>query len=1005
MKNKSMWKKPTSLLMAGILASSTFALPVAAETQTEPLSSFVEQFENAEGDAKPWIRWWFSPGAMTEEETRRQVRSVKEDGFGGLEMVALSTDAVFGDDVWNETMRWILEEAQECDLKLAYTIGVSWPVKTPEISDADDIRAQQGVFAKTDEFVAEDGNMNYTKSQVPFPDEQFDPSRPYELVAVTAAKVGEDGVYEADSAVDITECVKNLTTNDGFSDVSNASVEWEAPESGKWTVFYLYRQSLESGDTPVVDHFSAASTDAVLGYWENDVLGDDYLRGLYEANGGEIFCDSLELGSRDKSKAALWTADLIEEFKNRRGYDITPYLPAIFIENIYHNYPRAGAHETTGMSEDWASDYDFGEEGYRVRDDFLQTLTELFRENHVKKIADWAHTHNMSLRYQVYGSVMDVTQSGLDVDVHETETLSSSDILDFYRTQTGTVHMTGSGVYSTETAAVAGLGWTLSWTGSEQEDGEWDAENYYRTDGDNWIHGRNYKGFAGGAEDAGILYHMNRQMAVGVNRIVMHGFSYDGSGMGTMFSNPWGDVSPLWENVNDMTDYLSRSQLVLRQGQADIDLAVYHLRYYEWCCTDKTPTEEWNMSAAEKAGYSYDYLSPALLDLDNAVVSNVNGIPVLAENGPSYKALILDQRVKISPDETKEGPEISKIQNDMPVETAEKILDYAKSGLPVVIVGEVPYRVNTFAGSSENMNNEDAKLADLMNELIQLDNVKIVESEDDIPDALDQLNVEPDAKKDVSTPVLTYHRAADDADYYYLYNSDLNNEISNAISLKGTGTPYLLDSWSGEISAIGQYEEEDGRIVLDVDLEPNENMFVAIAKDGWKEDAPDGSEKTRSFENVPDAFELKNWSMTMEDWQPSENGNLREFNKVESGPYELEELVPWNEIEGLATAGGVGTYTTTFELEEGWENSVGAIIDFGYVSDTMQVTVNGNEVKGINQLSKRVDIGKYLVAGTNEIKVEVASSLANSKGQERNEKLGMAGPVMVYPYRQVSLED
>ena len=75
------------------------------------------------------------------------------------------------------------------------------------------------------------------------------------------------------------------------------------------------------------------------------------LRALAKTPPYAIFSDSLEVYNAD------WTANFLEEFRKRRGYDLTPYLPAL-----------AG---------------DIGEKTGAIRHDWGQTLTELADENYL----------------------------------------------------------------------------------------------------------------------------------------------------------------------------------------------------------------------------------------------------------------------------------------------------------------------------------------------------------------------------------------------------------------------------------------------------------------------------------------------------------------------------------------------------------------------------------------------------------------------------------------------
>ena len=84
-----------------------------------------------------------------------------------------------------------------------------------------------------------------------------------------------------------------------------------------------------------------------------------------------VFSDSLEVYSAD------WTPDFMQQFKKRRGYDLTPFLPAL-----------AG---------------DIGPKTLDIRHDWGKTLTELVDENYLTPINEWAKQHGTRFRSQTYG--------------------------------------------------------------------------------------------------------------------------------------------------------------------------------------------------------------------------------------------------------------------------------------------------------------------------------------------------------------------------------------------------------------------------------------------------------------------------------------------------------------------------------------------------------------------------------------------------------------------------
>lgn len=79
-----------AVLSVGLLSSIH---PAAAVSETQP-TSFADQFQKPEAWSKPYARWWICPGVMTEEETRREIRSMAQAGFGGLELVGMNLTSV-----------------------------------------------------------------------------------------------------------------------------------------------------------------------------------------------------------------------------------------------------------------------------------------------------------------------------------------------------------------------------------------------------------------------------------------------------------------------------------------------------------------------------------------------------------------------------------------------------------------------------------------------------------------------------------------------------------------------------------------------------------------------------------------------------------------------------------------------------------------------------------------------------------------------------------------------
>ena len=117
-------------------------------------------------------------------------------------------------------------------------------------------------------------------------------------------------------------------------------------------------------------------------------LGDRLVAAVGAERIGTVFCDSLEVYEAD------WTPRLPDEFAVRRGYRLEPELHLLVTE---------------------------GPDSARFRADYYRTLSELYEENFLGPLADWAHGHGLLLRVQSYGEPPATLSSYARVDAIEGE--------------------------------------------------------------------------------------------------------------------------------------------------------------------------------------------------------------------------------------------------------------------------------------------------------------------------------------------------------------------------------------------------------------------------------------------------------------------------------------------------------------------------------------------------------------------------------------------------------
>jgi hypothetical protein len=465
---------------------------VAPATVAELRTSFAKPPD----DARMMVRWWWYGPSVTKTELERELNSMKQGGIGGFEVqptYALALDnpqtgfhnfpylsAEFLDD-----LSFTAEKAHELGLRFDLTLGSGWPFGGPHTP----------ITLASGRLRVDHVPVPANATTVPMPamaeGEKF--------IAAFLAR-GDRRQFSAEGIRRIME-------------VDNSAVHLPAEASeGRVVLFFISSRTRQMVKRPavgaegfVLDHYDRAAIDNHLKF-----VGEPMLKAVGKNPPYAIFSDSLEVYGAD------WTGDFLQEFQKRRGYDLTPYLPAL-----------AG---------------DIGDQTKAIRHDWGQTLTELANEHYLTPLTEWAKQHGTRFRSQSYGTPPVTLSSSALVDLPEGE---GSPWRHFTATRwaASASHLYGRPVTSSET-----------WT---------------------WLHSPVFR-----ATPLDMKAEADLHFLQGVNQLVGHGFPYSPKEAGEpgwhfYAAAVFNDHNPWWLVMPDITTYLQRVSFMLRQGQPANDVALY----------------------------------------------------------------------------------------------------------------------------------------------------------------------------------------------------------------------------------------------------------------------------------------------------------------------------------------------------------------------------------------------------------------------------------------------
>jgi hypothetical protein len=505
------------------------------------------------GTSRARFRYWWPGADVTPARITAEVNAIADAGFGGFEIGDVRNseheampDARYGwgSPAWQAGLAAALRAARARGLQADVTIGPYWPAVAAGIHPDDDSAMKELTYGQA--VIAGGGVFS---AAVPPPHSQpsgIAPGLP--PVTVTPVLQAVHAARVVGSATASPMVIEQATLTDITGHASGGTLNWTAPSGGSWAIIASWsrgtamveRQAYYEGwyynftdpQSFVVDHFGAAGGNAIVSWWENDLLTPE-TRGLFLAAGGDFFEDSLEFLTE-----LHWTPRMLQEFASRRGYPLTPYLPVV-----------QGQSAPVYVFEDaTVSD--------RIRWDYFQTLSDLFIANHITLLDNWAKTLGMRFRNQAYGAPLDSGLCAASTGVPEGETLGFAGNPDSFRVlAAGRDLGQGSDILSCEMGAV--------------------FNGAYRQ------------------TIASQVALANNAYALGVNQVRLHGFPYATSPAGQWpgfypwaplgapinFGDAWGPRQPQWQFIGDWSGYQARVHQVLQSGTDKVDIAIYREQF------------------------------------------------------------------------------------------------------------------------------------------------------------------------------------------------------------------------------------------------------------------------------------------------------------------------------------------------------------------------------------------------------------------------------------------
>ncbi len=552
--------------------------PRASETS---LNEIRAAFDAPPVDCRPHTRWWWMGNALRKEDIAWQLDQMQAQGIGGVEQITM--DAVYQkgnhdylSPGYFELLRYAVDQARDRGMQVSVNFGGPGWIWGGDWVPEDD--RSQVLLAS---MLSVEGPRTYAG---PLPEEatpnpnDLPRSTPViapedRLVKVVAGRV-EAGRLRADSLVDITPLARGR------------DITWEAP-AGRWQLmaFWLTRRD----NANAVNHLDEGAMNRYC-----ETLGAQYAAAIGDHFGTTVdsfFGDSFEVPIY--RNGLYWADGLFERFREDFGYDLVPWLPALW--------------------------WEVGELSPKVRYDVNHFLHQQGMRAFFATFTGWCRRHNVRARIQPYGFVTDILEGAGAADLPEAEiTAGEKDAVPWFDTRIGPREYVTSGAHLYGRPIVTAEAFTyLHWEPyrATLEELKIATDGYFR---------------------------------VGVNKLYNHGYIASPerdivptrgffAAIRISHENIW------WPWYRHLAGYTARCCALLRQGSYTADVALYSPLANQWTrsvLNARKWTREFDWGGTGQLlmanGYAFDLVNDDVLQRRFAAEG-----PELRLGAMTYRVLIL----------------------------------------------------------------------------------------------------------------------------------------------------------------------------------------------------------------------------------------------------------------------------------------------------------------------------------------------------------------------------